>query len=88
MVPPVVFPSFNISDIARGIIDPFANSRIGKIRHGVFQTALWAIRKWRNRIVNAPADTTSKIKEEDIFPSIQRLSRTWIAARSAFNQAN
>ncbi|GKF82379.1 hypothetical protein Tco_0244035 [Tanacetum coccineum] len=88
MVPPVAFPSFNIFDIARGIIDPFANSRIGKIRHSVFQTALWAIRKWRNRIVNAPADTTPKIKEEDIFPSIQRLSRTWIAARSAFNQAN
>ncbi|GJY11202.1 RNA-directed DNA polymerase, eukaryota, reverse transcriptase zinc-binding domain protein [Tanacetum coccineum] len=57
-------------------------------KHGVFQTALWAIWKWRNRIVNAPADTTPKIKEEDIFPSIQRLSRTWIAARSAFNQAN
>ncbi|GJX46081.1 RNA-directed DNA polymerase, eukaryota, reverse transcriptase zinc-binding domain protein [Tanacetum coccineum] len=76
MVPPVVFPSFTISDIARGIIDPFTNSRIGKIWHGVFQTALWAIWKWRNRIVNAPADTTPKIKEEDIFPSIQRLSRT------------
>ncbi|GKA04201.1 RNA-directed DNA polymerase, eukaryota, reverse transcriptase zinc-binding domain protein [Tanacetum coccineum] len=66
MVPPVVFPSFTISDIARGIIDPFTNSRIGKIWHGVFQTALWAIWKWRNRIVNAPADTTPNIKEEDI----------------------
>ncbi|GKD87700.1 hypothetical protein Tco_1358854 [Tanacetum coccineum] len=88
MVPPVVFPSFNISDIARGIIDPFANSRIGKIQHGVFQTLLCAIMEVDNRIVVAPADTTPKIKEKDIFPSIQRLSRTWNAARSAFNQAN
>ncbi|GKF51156.1 hypothetical protein Tco_0147623 [Tanacetum coccineum] len=88
MVPPVVFPSFTISDIARGIIDPFTNSRIRKIWYGVFQTALWAIWKWRNRIVNAPADTTPKIKEEYIFPTIQRLSRTWIGARSAFKQAN
>ncbi|GJW42345.1 RNA-directed DNA polymerase, eukaryota [Tanacetum coccineum] len=76
MVPPVVFPSFTISDIARGIIDPFSNSKIGKIRQGVFQIALWAIWKWRNKIVNASTDTTPKIKEEDIFPTIQRLSRT------------
>ncbi|GJS84445.1 RNA-directed DNA polymerase, eukaryota, reverse transcriptase zinc-binding domain protein [Tanacetum coccineum] len=88
MVPRVVFPSFTISDIARGIIDPFSNSKIGKIRQGVFQIALWAIWKWRNKIVNASADTTPKIKEEDIFPTIQRLSRTWIGARSAFKQAN
>ena len=78
---PVAFPSFLISDIARGIIDPAGNSKMGKILHGVFQVSLWAIWKWRNKIVNASTDSSPKIKEEDIFPSIQRLSRTWIAAR-------
>nr|GEU64878.1 arginine repressor C-terminal-like domain-containing protein [Tanacetum cinerariifolium] len=50
MVPPVVFPSLTIYDIAR--------------------------------------DTTPTIKEKDIFPTIQRLSRTWIRAHGAFKQAN
>ncbi|GJZ01272.1 RNA-directed DNA polymerase, eukaryota, reverse transcriptase zinc-binding domain protein [Tanacetum coccineum] len=48
----------------------------------IWRKAIW---KWRNRIVNAPADTTPKIKEEEIFPSIQRLSRTWIAARNSYS---
>ncbi|GKD95928.1 hypothetical protein Tco_1379825 [Tanacetum coccineum] len=61
---------------------------MGKILHGVFQISLWAIWKWRNRIVNASADSSPKIKEEDIFPAIQRLSRTWIAARLVSNSAN
>ncbi|GKA73672.1 putative RNA-directed DNA polymerase, eukaryota, reverse transcriptase zinc-binding domain protein [Tanacetum coccineum] len=85
---PVAFPSFSISDISTGNIGPDGNAKMGKIIHGVFQISLWAIWKWRNRIVNASADSSPKIKEEDIFPAIQRLSRTWIAARLVSNSAN
>ncbi|GJY34737.1 RNA-directed DNA polymerase, eukaryota, reverse transcriptase zinc-binding domain protein [Tanacetum coccineum] len=78
---PLVFPSFSISDITRGNIYPMGNPKTGKILQGVFQITLWAVCKWRNRIVNAPSDSISKIKDEDIFPGIQRLSKTWIMAR-------
>nr|GEY27990.1 hypothetical protein [Tanacetum cinerariifolium] len=39
-------------------------------------------------IVNAQPDAIAKIKGEDIFSSIQRLSTTWIAARLASLPAN
>ena len=38
--------------------------------------------------MNASVDSSPKIKEEDIFLSIQRLSRTWIAARLGSKPAN
>ncbi|GJQ90385.1 protein farnesyltransferase subunit beta [Tanacetum coccineum] len=52
-----------------------------KIVYRVFQCSLWAIWKWRNKLVNAKLEDVASIKEEDIFPSIQRLTKTWIAAR-------
>ncbi|GKD78415.1 hypothetical protein Tco_1341036, partial [Tanacetum coccineum] len=52
-------------------IGPDGNAKMGKIIHGVFQISLWAIWKWRNRIVNASANSSPKIKKEDIFPVIQ-----------------
>ncbi|GKC40184.1 hypothetical protein Tco_1052568, partial [Tanacetum coccineum] len=82
------FPSFSISDISTCNIGPDGNAKMGKILHDVFQISLWAIWKWRNRIVNASDNSSPKIKEEDIFPVIQRLSRTWIAARLVSNSAN
>nr|GFD29859.1 RNA-directed DNA polymerase, eukaryota, reverse transcriptase zinc-binding domain protein [Tanacetum cinerariifolium] len=56
--------------------------------HGVFLTVVWSIWNWRNRIVNAQPDAIANIKGEDIFPSIQRLSMTWIVARLASLPAN
>ncbi|GJR24031.1 RNA-directed DNA polymerase, eukaryota, reverse transcriptase zinc-binding domain protein [Tanacetum coccineum] len=81
--PPVSFPSFSISDIALGNISSLSNtcSRLSKVMQGVFQCSLWVIWKWRNKIVNSHSDVSSWIKNEDIFPSIQRLSKTWISAR-------
>ncbi|GJW59088.1 putative RNA-directed DNA polymerase, eukaryota, reverse transcriptase zinc-binding domain protein [Tanacetum coccineum] len=84
----VVFPSFSVSDIACGSIASVGNSKVGKVLQGVFQISLWAIWKWRNRIVNATTDSIPKIKEEGIFPVIQRLSKTWIAARLSSKPAN
>ncbi|GJZ78840.1 putative RNA-directed DNA polymerase [Tanacetum coccineum] len=73
------FPSFSIKDIALGNIGLNGSSRISKVVHGVFLTVVWSIWNWRNRIVNAQPDAIAKIKGEEIFPSIQRLSMTWIA---------
>nr|GEW95503.1 RNA-directed DNA polymerase, eukaryota, reverse transcriptase zinc-binding domain protein [Tanacetum cinerariifolium] len=50
-------------------------SRINKILNGVLQCSLWAIWEWRNRIINAEQDMVRKVKDEDIFPSIQRTSK-------------
>ncbi|GKC57666.1 hypothetical protein Tco_1085264 [Tanacetum coccineum] len=85
---PLVFHSFLISDITRGNIYPMRNPKTGKILQCVFQITLWAVWKWRNRIVNAPSDSISKIKDEDIFSGIQRLSKTWIADRISPKSAN
>nr|GEU97437.1 hypothetical protein [Tanacetum cinerariifolium] len=45
------------------------------------QRVFWAIWKCRNKIVSAHSDSVSTIKDEDIFPSIQRLSKIWITAQ-------
>ncbi|GJT83472.1 hypothetical protein Tco_1057814 [Tanacetum coccineum] len=78
---PAVFPSFSVADVAMGKIDSFGGSRLNKVLHGVFQCTLWSIWKWRNRITHADLDVAAKIKEEDIFPGIQRVSKNWILAR-------
>ncbi|GJZ36376.1 hypothetical protein Tco_0582567 [Tanacetum coccineum] len=38
-------------------------------------------KKWRNKVVAAPMGLVAKVKDEDIFPSIQCLSRLWMNAR-------
>ncbi|GJZ23264.1 RNA-directed DNA polymerase, eukaryota, reverse transcriptase zinc-binding domain protein [Tanacetum coccineum] len=88
MPSPLSFPSFSIKDIALGNIGLNGSSRISKVVHGVFLTVVWSIWNWRNRIVNTQSDAIAKIKGEDIYPSIQRLSMTWIAARLASLPAN
>ncbi|GJY12295.1 hypothetical protein Tco_0381604 [Tanacetum coccineum] len=76
-----VFPHFFIRDIALGSVSDMGCNRLNKILHGVFQCSLWAIWTWRNKLVNANLEDVISIREEDIFPSIQRLSKAWIAAR-------
>nr|GEW65299.1 putative RNA-directed DNA polymerase, eukaryota, reverse transcriptase zinc-binding domain protein [Tanacetum cinerariifolium]GEW67941.1 putative RNA-directed DNA polymerase, eukaryota, reverse transcriptase zinc-binding domain protein [Tanacetum cinerariifolium] len=51
------------------------------VLNGVLQIALWVIWNWRNRVVYASWDLIAKTIEEDVFPAIQRVSKTWIAAR-------
>ncbi|GKE77970.1 hypothetical protein Tco_1544090 [Tanacetum coccineum] len=85
---PISFPSFSIKDIALGNIGSRGCYRVNKVIHGVLQCALWAIWKWRNKIINAPLDSVDGVKNEDIFPFIQRISRTWISARCQSKPVN
>ncbi|GKA70207.1 RNA-directed DNA polymerase, eukaryota, reverse transcriptase zinc-binding domain protein [Tanacetum coccineum] len=50
--------------------------------------SLWAIWKWRNKIVNAMPKEIAHVKDEDIFPSIQRLAKVWIEGRSKSHEAH
>ncbi|GJX47690.1 RNA-directed DNA polymerase, eukaryota [Tanacetum coccineum] len=79
--PPVYFPSFSIADIASCKIHLDGCARINKVLQGVFLCAFWSIWKWRNKVVNADLKLVASIVDEDIFPSIQRLSKLWIFAR-------
>ncbi|GJY40252.1 RNA-directed DNA polymerase, eukaryota, reverse transcriptase zinc-binding domain protein [Tanacetum coccineum] len=90
LTPPNSFPSFSISDVALGnfLISPDGCPRLSKVMQGVFQCSLWAIWKWRNKLVNSQSDDSSIIKDDDIFPSIQRLSKTWISARIPLKSVN
>ncbi|GJS46326.1 chaperonin CPN60-2, mitochondrial-like protein, partial [Tanacetum coccineum] len=51
---------------------------------GFPRCSIWAIWKWRNRVINAEPDMVRKVKDEDIFPFIQRTSKLWISARLNF----
>ncbi|GJS51137.1 hypothetical protein Tco_0624499 [Tanacetum coccineum] len=81
---------FSVSDIALGNLSIPSNwcSRLSKVVKGVFQCSIWAIWKWRNKLVTSDSDSSSIIKDQDIFPSIQRLSKIWISARLASNLVN
>ncbi|GKD35663.1 hypothetical protein Tco_1251172, partial [Tanacetum coccineum] len=78
---PISFPSFSITDIAMGNIGSGGCMHMRKVLNGVFQIALWVIWNWRNRVVYASGDLIAKTIEDDVFPAIQRVSKTWIAAR-------
>ncbi|GKB80745.1 RNA-directed DNA polymerase, eukaryota, reverse transcriptase zinc-binding domain protein, partial [Tanacetum coccineum] len=64
---PLIFPSFSISDIVLGKFRNLGCPSSNKIIKGVFHCTLWAIWKWRNKLVNATKDSASSIKDEDIF---------------------
>ncbi|GKD37082.1 hypothetical protein Tco_1257289, partial [Tanacetum coccineum] len=67
---------------------PFCDSVLEELDHWVFKCALWAVWKWRNRVVTAHPDMVATIKEEDIFPFIQRITKTWISARFSLKPIN
>ncbi|GKA63067.1 hypothetical protein Tco_0762673 [Tanacetum coccineum] len=79
---PCLFSLLFISDVVLGNISSSSNtcSRLSKVMQGVFECTLWVIWKWRNEIVNSHSDVSSMIKDEDIFLSTQRFSKTWISA--------
>ncbi|GJV43554.1 RNA-directed DNA polymerase, eukaryota, reverse transcriptase zinc-binding domain protein [Tanacetum coccineum] len=80
-LPSVIYLSFSISDIANGNIKTHGCSNVAKAINEVFQISLWAIWNWRNRFVHALEDDKEAVKNEDIFSSIQRLSKLWMSAR-------
>ncbi|GJZ03380.1 putative RNA-directed DNA polymerase, eukaryota, reverse transcriptase zinc-binding domain protein [Tanacetum coccineum] len=85
---PPVFPSFSIQDIAKGWVKTSDCSRTNKVLNGVLHCSLWSIWKWRNRVSHVDSDSTPTIIEEDIFPAIQRISKTWMSARLKSPLAN
>ncbi|GJY51581.1 RNA-directed DNA polymerase, eukaryota, reverse transcriptase zinc-binding domain protein [Tanacetum coccineum] len=77
----ISFHSFSIFDFALGKIGNFRCPRLNKVLNGALQCVIWVVWKWRNKVVNALLDSITSVKSEDIFPSIQRLSKLWIATR-------
>ncbi|PWA59031.1 RNA-directed DNA polymerase, eukaryota, Reverse transcriptase zinc-binding domain protein [Artemisia annua] len=57
------------------------NKWLAKICHGVSLVVLWAIWRWRNRIIHTVSDSRQAVIDEDIFPQIQILSFLWISNR-------
>ncbi|GKA96117.1 putative RNA-directed DNA polymerase, eukaryota, reverse transcriptase zinc-binding domain protein [Tanacetum coccineum] len=64
----------------------FCDFKIEQVLNGVFQIALWVLWNWWNRAVYASGDSLAKILEEDVFPAIQRMSKTWISARLSISK--
>nr|GEU33877.1 hypothetical protein [Tanacetum cinerariifolium] len=73
---PSVFLDISLSNV--GILDSLV---LSNILNGVLFCAIWAIKKWQNNIVFALAASLDDAKNEDIFPTIQRLSMLWISVR-------
>ncbi|GKB39211.1 RNA-directed DNA polymerase, eukaryota, reverse transcriptase zinc-binding domain protein [Tanacetum coccineum] len=71
---------------------PFCESEVEDLDHCLINCPkvlpVWRkIWSW-NKVVNADVDSVSSIKEEDIFPSIIRISKSWIGARCTSRLAN
>nr|GEX60654.1 RNA-directed DNA polymerase, eukaryota, reverse transcriptase zinc-binding domain protein [Tanacetum cinerariifolium] len=84
LTPPTIFPSFTVKDIALGFLNSRGYPKLRKIIHGVFQCTLWAIWKCRNKVFHSSLDMVQSAKDEDIFPFIQRILKTWISALLVF----
>ncbi|GJU36447.1 hypothetical protein Tco_1184801 [Tanacetum coccineum] len=50
------------------------------LTNGLGLVMIQGVWKWRNKMVNASLDSVVAAKDEDVFPSIQRLSNIWISA--------
>ncbi|GJT84403.1 ribonuclease H-like domain-containing protein, partial [Tanacetum coccineum] len=59
--PPASFPPFFIKDIASGSVVSQGCPWLNKVIHGVFQSGLWVIWNWRNKVVKAPKKKTSPL---------------------------
>ncbi|GKC88196.1 hypothetical protein Tco_1148845 [Tanacetum coccineum] len=55
---------------------------------GCFKVHLRVIGREGTILVNSQSDDSSIIKDDDIFPSIQHLSKTWISARIPSKSSN
>lgn len=67
---PNSFPSLFIWDIAIGKVVDLGCARLNKMVRGVLHCTLWAIWKWRNKVVNAQMVDVANSKVEDVFPLI------------------
>nr|GEX13213.1 RNA-directed DNA polymerase, eukaryota [Tanacetum cinerariifolium] len=72
-------------------VSPFCKACGESVNHCLLicpKCGIWEVWNWRNKLVHAPLDDRAKVREDDIFPSIQRLSNTWISARSNIQSSN
>nr|GEV78306.1 hypothetical protein [Tanacetum cinerariifolium] len=61
--------------------DPEAIKRFKlRIQSTSWTITLWAIWNWKNRLIHATGDDIETIKNDDIFPGIQRMAKLWILA--------
>ncbi|GJY98586.1 RNA-directed DNA polymerase, eukaryota, reverse transcriptase zinc-binding domain protein [Tanacetum coccineum] len=71
----VTLPSFN---------GPFCALDIEDMEHVLVNCPcvrmVWR-KNWRNRLIHALGDDINSIKNEDIFPGIQRMTKLWMSAR-------
>nr|GFA65081.1 RNA-directed DNA polymerase, eukaryota, reverse transcriptase zinc-binding domain protein [Tanacetum cinerariifolium] len=70
------------------LIGNLALSDVGMDKWVWKMNASGIFKRWRNKLVNATEDSASSIKDEDIFPFILSITRTWISARSSSRPAN
>nr|GEX29537.1 hypothetical protein [Tanacetum cinerariifolium] len=73
---PSLFPSFSIADIALGRVGIRGHRVLDKITHGIFQCALWATSKWRNKVVMASMDSVAKVKNAKLAHMVYMSSLT------------
>ncbi|GKF21783.1 hypothetical protein Tco_0070421, partial [Tanacetum coccineum] len=79
--PTTSFSSFPAIEIASGNANIHGDANLSKATNGVLQICIWAIWNWHNRLIHATGDDIDAIKNEDIFPGIQRLASLWMSAR-------
>ena len=79
--PPVSFTSFSAVEIASGSVNFHGDANLIKVSNGVLQITIWPIWNWQNRLIHATDDDIASIKNEDIFPGIQRMAKLWMSAR-------
>ncbi|GKC26786.1 putative RNA-directed DNA polymerase [Tanacetum coccineum] len=85
---PSVFPSFSNQDIVKGNVKTSGCHLTNKVLNGVLLCSIWSIWKRRNKVSHADLDLAPKIIEEDLFPAIQRITKTWMSARLKSPEAN
>nr|GEU33781.1 DNA helicase [Tanacetum cinerariifolium] len=74
-------PCTSIRDISLRKVASIENKLVAKCFHMVCYVAFRVLWHWRNEILHASPYDVDSARQKDIFPSIQRLSFSWISNR-------
>ncbi|GKD51787.1 hypothetical protein Tco_1280763 [Tanacetum coccineum] len=69
-------PVVSITDTLMGNVKTNGYGRTNKVLNEVLNCTTWSIWKWRNKVSYVNPELVFSIIEEDIFPFIQRMSKT------------
>ncbi|KAJ9545577.1 hypothetical protein OSB04_025284 [Centaurea solstitialis] len=58
------------------------------ITHAIYSISLCSLWSWRNRILHGRPHDLNRIKQEDLFPSIQNLSALWVGNMGRSSKIN